>query len=142
LALFKYNLINSYPLGELEKLFEKVAFRSFSDDITMSEAALIECPDILLTLSDEYMAAMVNKLSEKYRNLMIITGFGQTRSLPHYLYFSRSSNTLNNVSEVAGRKPVYETIVRTDSPEMLLDKLVIVDQILSSSNSSQSKPQK
>jgi hypothetical protein len=64
LALFKYNLINSYPLGELEKLFEKVAFRSFSDDITMSEAALIECPDILLTLSDEYMAAMVNKLSQ------------------------------------------------------------------------------
>lgn len=42
----------------------------------MYEAALIECPDIMLSLSDEYMATLINKLSEKYKNIMVICGYG------------------------------------------------------------------
>jgi len=42
----------------------------------MYEAAMIEVPDIILGLSDEYLAAMINKASEKYRNIMVICGYG------------------------------------------------------------------
>ena len=69
-------MINSYPLLELEELFHKVILKSYSDDLTLKEAALIECPDLILGLSDEYMATMVNKMSEKYRNILVITGYG------------------------------------------------------------------
>ena len=76
LGLFKYNLINSVPLLELEKAFEFVQYRSFADDCSAYEAALKEVPDLLLGLSDEYLASMIFKASEKYRNIMVICGYG------------------------------------------------------------------
>ena len=88
MSLLKYNLINSFTLIEFERIYEKVVYRAYANDISMIEAALIECPDILLSLSDEYMAGMINRLSESYRNILIICGYGQTRSIPHYLYYS------------------------------------------------------
>jgi len=81
-------------------------------------------------LSDEYLASLVNKASEKYRNIMVICGYGQTRSIPHYLYFNQQANLDNNLKEVASFKPPYESMIRKDNPETQIDKLVIVDQIL------------
>ena len=88
---------------------------------------MIECPDLIIGLSDEYMAGVVKRLSESYRNIMIICGYGQTRSIPHYLYFNQQANSANNVADVARHKEVYENIVRKDNPEMQVDKLVIID---------------
>ena len=76
LSLFKYNTINSYTLLELERALEKIAYRSYADDLNFFDASLIECPDLMLSLSDDYMAALVNKLSEKYRNILVICGYG------------------------------------------------------------------
>jgi hypothetical protein len=73
---------------DFEKAFELCHSHAFSNDCSLYEAALLACPELLLGLSDEYMAAMINKASEKYRNIMVICGYGQTRSIPYYLYFS------------------------------------------------------
>ena len=73
---------------ELQKMLEAVAFRSYSDDLTMYEACLVEYPDMILSLSDDYMASLILKMSEQYRNILVLCGYGQTRSIPHYLYFS------------------------------------------------------
>ena len=69
----------------------------------------------MLGLSDEYMAAMINKLSETHRNILVICGYGQTRSIPHYLYFSQKANSEG--LSIARHKKLYETIVRKDNPE-------------------------
>jgi pheromone shutdown protein TraB len=131
LSLFKYNLINSTPLLTLEAIFEKVCHRSFMDDIPMVEAALIEHPEMLLGLTDEYMGAMLGKLSETKSNIMVICGYGQTRSIPHYLYYSQEANSAHPISQTASYKPIYETIMRKDTAEISLDKLVILDLMLS-----------
>ena len=75
------------------------------------------------------MAASVKNLSHKYKNIFVICGYGQTRSIPHYMYFGGEENQL--VRDVARRKAVYENLVRKDTPEMQTDKLVLVDSILS-----------
>ncbi len=88
---------------------------------------MIECPELMIGLSDEYMAGLINKASEKYRNIMVICGYGQTRSIPHYLYFSQEANAENSVTEVGNSRPVYESLIRKDNPETLVDKLLILD---------------
>ena len=130
LGVFKYNLINSVPLLDLERAFEKVHYRTFADDCSPYEAALKEVPDLVLGLSDEYLAAMIYKASETYKNIMVICGYGQTRSIPHYLYYNQQANQEDNMKEVASYKPVFETLIRRDNPETQLDKLVIVDNLL------------
>ena len=76
LNLYKYNLMNTLPLGELETAFEKLAYRSFMDDLSMMDAAMIECPDLILGLSDEYMAGLLNRLGETHSNIVTVCGFG------------------------------------------------------------------
>ncbi len=72
----KYNLINSITLTELERTYEKVVYRSYADEMNLIEAALVECPEVILSMSDEYMASIINTLSENYRNIMVICGYG------------------------------------------------------------------
>jgi hypothetical protein len=127
LGVFKYNLINRFTLTEFERAFEKVTYRAFSEDLSLYEAALLECPDLMLSLSDEYMAATVHKLSERFRNILVICGYGQARSIPHYMYYSSQANSENSIAAVARHRGVYENLVRRDNPEMQLDKLLIVD---------------
>jgi len=56
-------MLTSNHLIELEKLFEEIAYSSHSNFESMYESGLRICPDILLHHSDEYMAALINKLS-------------------------------------------------------------------------------
>ncbi len=42
----------------------------------------------MLGLSDEYLASLIYKASEQYKNIVVICGYGQTRSIPHYLYYN------------------------------------------------------
>ncbi|CDW83262.1 UNKNOWN [Stylonychia lemnae] len=130
-SLLKYNTINSYPLLDFEDQYKNTTFKSFQDDISLYQAALLECPDFLLSNTDEYMAALINKFSEQYKNIMVICGYGQSRSIPYYLYYSQKVNKVgNNLNEIVKYKNVYENIVRQDNEEMLIDKLLIFDSIL------------
>jgi len=61
---------------DLENAFEKAQYHAFSSDCSLFEAAIKECPELMLGLSDEYMAAMIIKASETYRNIMVICGYG------------------------------------------------------------------
>ena len=77
------------------------------------------------------MATLVNKFSESYKNIMVICGYGQSRSIPYYLYYSKHVNhTGNNLNQVIKYKKVYENLVRRDNEEMLIDKLMIFDSFL------------
>jgi hypothetical protein len=80
------------------------------------------------------MAAIINKASETYRNIMVICGYGQTRSIPYYLYYSEQANSENNIQEVCKFKPPFESLIRKDNPETQIDKLVIIDQLLGIAN--------
>lgn len=118
LALYKNNLINTQPLLKLEELYAKLAYTTYYDNVTMYDACMQVAPDILLHHTDEYMAAMISKMSESYDNIFVLCGIGQTRSIPHYLYFSQKSFGLNNVEEVTKYAPTYESIVRKDNSEI------------------------
>ena len=70
-------MINSIHLLELEELLTKVAYKSYIDDISIHEAALSECSDLLLHHTYEYMATIVQNLALKHRfkNIFVICGF-------------------------------------------------------------------
>eukprot|EP00347_Sterkiella_histriomuscorum_P014480 403360714 len=130
LTLQKYNTINSYPLLDLEEQYEKSLYYSYQKDENMYHSSLQICPDIMLGHSDEYMGALVNKLSEFYSNIMVLCGYGQSRSIPHYMYYSKRANVVgNNLDQIIRYKPVYENLVRKDNQEMTVDKLHILDSI-------------
>ena len=66
MCMQKYNIINSFPLLELEECYAELLKYSHTNGISLYDAALMICPEIILSLSDEYMATLINKLSEKY----------------------------------------------------------------------------
>lgn len=116
LSLQKYNCINSFPLLDFEEAYEKVLYRSYANDTTLYEATMLETPDLALVQSDLYMSSLLAKLSEKYQNIMIVCGYAQARTIPHYLHYSEpvvSSKTC--LSPVASYKPVYRNMVREDT---------------------------
>lgn len=80
MELQKYNIINSLHLLELEALFEEIVYNSHldSDCHNLYESALKVCPDVLLHHSDEYMAGLINKLSQDQgkKNIFVICGYG------------------------------------------------------------------
>jgi hypothetical protein len=42
----------------------------------MYESALQVCPDVVLHHSDEYMAALINRLSNAHKNIFVVCGYG------------------------------------------------------------------
>ena len=76
LALYKNNLINSTPLLKLEELYTMLAYTAYYDNLTMYDACMLIAPEILLHHTDEYMAAMVSKMSESYDNIFVLCGVG------------------------------------------------------------------
>ena len=56
----------------------------------------------------------------------MVCGYGQSRSIPHYLYFSPKVKE-GMLGSVADYKPVYRSLVSTDSPQIQTDKLVLTD---------------
>jgi hypothetical protein len=97
----------------------------------MYEAALGVCPDILLHHSDEYLAALINKLSEsgKHKDIFVVCGYGQSRTIPFHLYHNPRVFQDDALSLVSKFNDPFETLVRRDSPEIIADKLAIVDQM-------------
>ena len=62
------------------------------------------------------MATLINKLSEKFSNIMVVCGYAQTRTIPYYMYYSPKANAVKNLDKVMRYKKVYENIVRRDTP--------------------------
>ena len=129
MPLQRYNTVNSHALLDLEEAFASVAYRAYLEDVTMAEGALIEAPDLLLAESDQYMASVIGRVAENHRNIMVLCGYGQTRTLPYYLYYSQKVNSSNCLEQVTKYSPVYSNIVRQDNQELTVDKLVILDSI-------------
>ena len=46
------------------------------------------------------------------------------------MYYSPKANAVKNLDKVMRYKKVYENIVRRDTPQMQIDKLLIVDSII------------
>ena len=114
LQLQKHNIINSLHLLELEELFKEISYLSSWDPNcdTYFDAALKVCPDILLHDSDEYMASLINRLSIEKKNIFVICGYGQSRTIPYHLYHNPrvfSDEALNKV--IRYNKP-FETLLR------------------------------
>ena len=135
MSLHKNNMINSTHLVELEELFQEIAFKAHQPDFeTMYDAALDVCPDLLLHHSDEYLAGLINKLSidRKHKNIFVICGYGQSRTVPYHLYYNpRVFNTDTGFDTIVKHLPPFETLIRKDNPQIQIDKLAIIDQIIS-----------
>ena len=96
----------------------------------MFDAALKVCPDILLHDSDEYMASLINRLSKDKRNILVICGYGQSRTIPYHLYHNPRVFSEGSLDKIVRYSDPFETLLRSDSAEVSVDKLAIVDQIL------------
>ena len=87
-ALLKNKMMNSSHLLELEECFKEIAFNSADYDDSFFQSALHTVPDLILHHSDEFLAGLINLLSESKRNIFVICGLGQSKSIPYHLYFN------------------------------------------------------
>jgi len=87
LELHKNKIMNSMHLTELEEVFKEIAYDAAEHE-NLYEGALSACPDMMLHHSDEYMAALINQLSlrAEYRNIFVMCGYGQSRTIPYHLF--------------------------------------------------------
>lgn len=123
-------MLCSVHLVELEELFDEILFLSHKDSTNLHEAALRVCPDIMLHHSDEYMASLINHLSlEGKENIFVICGYGQSRTIPYHLYHNPRAFKTDCLDSVTRFSDPYETLIRKDTPEIMTDKLCIIDQL-------------
>ena len=112
-------------------------FESHADDQTIFEGMMRTCPDIALHSVDEYIATILQWLSDEpdalqrreladLNTVFVICGYGQSRSIPYYIYLSPKANE-KQVSHVTNYLPIYETIMSKDTTEMQVEKLVLTD---------------
>ena len=104
MSMYKYNIINSFPLLELEEQYAEIIKHSHSNGISLYDSALQVCPEIILGLSDEYMATLINKLSEKFTNIMVVCGYAPTSTIPYYMYQSPKANALKHLDKLSSNK--------------------------------------
>lgn len=132
-ALHKYNIASGMHLLEIESLFEEVSRTSHKHD-SMTEAALEVCPDFILHHSDEYLACLINHLSQSHQNIFVVCGRGQSKSIPYHLYYNpRAFQSIEQIEpEVTDFSDVFGTILRKDTPEIMMDKLSMVNLIMGS----------
>ena len=135
-GLKKYNIAQSNHLTNLRTLYENTMNMSHTKDITAYDSALnYICPDLLLHHNDEYMASLIHYLANRQdelrsdisvQTLFVVCGYGQSRSIPHYLSMSPRVKE-GGPAQVTEYAPVYETIMSKDSPEIQVEKLVLAD---------------
>ena len=71
-GLKRFNLMQETHILELREHLEKALFTAHKKEISTFEAALEHTPDYLLHKSDEYMAALINKLTTEDPSLQTI----------------------------------------------------------------------
>ena len=133
LGLHKFNMLTSHHLQELEGLFSDIVYDSSSNFTDYFEAALRVCPDVLLHHSDEYLAALVNTLSQRGKKyIFVVCGYGQSRTVPYHLYYNPRVFQDGSIDIVTRYNRPFGTLIRSDTPQVMVDKLAIIDQILNS----------
>ena len=92
------------------------------------EAALETHPDLVLQHSDLYMSSLINTLSlQGKKNIFVLCGYGQSRTIPYHLYYNPLMFQNNSFNEVTKYNKPFKTLIREDTPEIMIDKLCIVD---------------
>ena len=87
-------------------------------------------PDVLLHNTDEYISALLKSITtpdifppEHMKSIVCFLGYGQTRSLPHYLQYSQQTLPLF----MQPSTQLFKTLLGTETPHMFIEKLSILD---------------
>ena len=119
-------------MNDLREMSEATMLKSHQDNVSMHEAALRTYPDFLLHNTDEYMATLLQQLSDEptddLQTIFVVCGYGQSRSIPYYIYMSPKVME-NRIDHVCDYLPRYQTIMSKDTTEMQVEKLVLTDLI-------------
>lgn len=115
--LQRWNLLSGSHLLQLEEAFAQVAYSAHRDACSLYEASLVECPDIVLHHSDEYMAGVINRVSQNAssENIFVLCGYGQSRSIAYHLFYNPRVFAEDSVSQVTKFNPVFKTLIREDT---------------------------
>jgi len=79
--------------------------------------------------NDRYTAALIDFITQKhsnYTNIVVICGYGQTKSLPTYLQFSEKSILDCLYLEDS---PTHKYFGKTDRAHHMVEKLAILDHL-------------
>jgi hypothetical protein len=111
----------------MQDMLGQVLYTSFKEEVSAYQACLYLYPDVCLHYCDEYTAALVKAIDmqENIGTIFVVTGTGQSRSIPHYMAQSPKS-----LADVTQQKPVYESLIQRDSAEIQIDKLVAFDLMM------------
>ena len=82
----------------------------------------------LLQLVADFPERLKPKGVDNLQTVFVVCGYGQSRSIPHYIYLSPKVQE-HRLDKVAEYLPTYETILSKDSPEMQVEKLLLTDLI-------------
>eukprot|EP00826_Nyctotherus_ovalis_P026465 TRINITY_DN20667_c0_g1_i2.p1 TRINITY_DN20667_c0_g1~~TRINITY_DN20667_c0_g1_i2.p1 ORF type:complete len:267 (-),score=26.51 TRINITY_DN20667_c0_g1_i2:43-843(-) len=131
-------IANSFSLRELQNMFDTIAIEHghmMIDRLSLYETAVRCFPDAFLFFSDKYMTAVVDRLREtfgeinnaKIKKLLLFCGCGQTKSLRHYIERENYKYTIENCLRIPRR---YETLLRRETVDMLIEKVAILETIM------------
>ena len=110
--------MQEHHMLELQEYLEKVLFIAHRKEISAFDAALEHIPDYLLYKSDEYMASLIEKVTDEdpaLQTIFVVCGYGQSRTIPYYLYYSPKVID-GKIGQVVDYKKVYSTLMSTDTP--------------------------
>ena len=71
--------MQEHHMLELQEYLEKVLFIAHRKEISAYDAALEHIPDYLLYKSDEYMASLINKVTDEdpaLQTIFVVCGYG------------------------------------------------------------------
>ena len=94
---------------DLKEMIKDAMFGAHRYDTSNHEAMLENHPDFILHNTDEYMATLIQEVADQrpdVSTIFVVCGYGQSRSIPHYLYFSPKVKE-GKLDAVAEYKPVY-----------------------------------
>ena len=137
--LKRYNLLQTHHLMDLGELIGSAFYEAHDSNVTVHEGALRSQPEFLLHSVDEYMATLIQQISDEptvferdslsdLQTIFVVCGYGQSRSIPYYIYLSPKVKE-NKIDKVCDYLPRYETLMSKDSAEMQTEKLVMTDLI-------------
>lgn len=114
-------------------------YESHAEDDSVYAGMLRSCPELALHSGDEYMATLLQYISDEpdslarpeladVETIFVLCGYGQSRSIPYYIYMSPKADE-KQIDQLCTYKPRYETLMSRDSSEMQVEKLVLTDML-------------
>ena len=126
--LLRYNLVQENHMVNLQEMLGQSLSYAHAENESVHEGTLRTNPHFLLHSHDQYMAAILQSLSDEpdafdrpeladMETVFVVCGYGQSRSIPHYIYQSPKVKE-NKLSEVCDFLPRYQTLMSRDTAEM------------------------